>query len=174
MKILIRFSILAAVFITALAYEAEAQVDATVTAEVTDFNFATVIKINDVDFGQIATSSSPVIDPADPSASTDVLLGSIIVGEFRVEQGTETDLIVNYSTTALEGPGTDIIYTPHLVGNVADNQGSSTTLNDGTSITTDPDGFYYLWLGGDLGTIPPAQDTGHYDAIFTLSITFAN
>lgn len=170
MKIFL-ITLIAASICFGLTNSANSQASADVSAEVV--GTVEVNKIEDVSFGQIVQNSEPDLDPNNPGSSSDVG-ASAQVGEFVVDSGGENDVILNFSTTVeLTGPGDDITFSSNLVGDSDEsNQSSALQRSDGEQVTTSPDGFFYLWLGGDLGTIPAAQEFGEYDGTFTITVTF--
>ena len=149
---------------------ANATVDAVVLANLT------LTKNFDVDFGNIAATGTPILDPKG-TGHTDVGTTNQ-VGEFTVT-GTSTaqiSVVFPSSVTLGDGGSNTMTYTVNLEGH-ADTQSSATTVTSGTQATLGASG-YKFWLGGNLGTLSN-QATGTYasDATggsgdFTLTVEY--
>ena len=133
---------------------ATATVDAVVLANLTLTNTATV------NFGNVASTSTPVIDPKGASHS-DVGSG-VQVGTFSLSGPASTSITVTYDATATLGDGgsATMTFTPDLEGH-ADTQGSALDVASGGTVTTNGSGAYLFWLGGTLGSLS-GQTPGTY------------
>ncbi len=149
---------------------ANATVDAVVLANLT------LTKNYDVNFGNIAASGTPILNPKG-TGHTDVGTTNQ-VGEFTVTGTNTAQISVAFpsSVTLGDGSSATMTFTVDLEGH-ADTQSSATDVTSGTQKTLGASG-YKFWLGGDLGTLTN-QTTGTYasdesngSGDFTLTIEY--
>ena len=135
----------------------------------------TLTKSQDVKFGAISATSSPVLDPKGVSTSTDV--GSTAqVGVFDITGANSANVIVNYDANVTLSDGTpadDITFTPNVIGDkLSTNQSSASTIINGAAVALDGTaGTFTLWVGGNLGTLS-GQATGNYTGTLNVNVYY--
>ncbi|MFH1851861.1 MAG: DUF4402 domain-containing protein [Candidatus Neomarinimicrobiota bacterium] len=149
-----------------------------------DANVAAVVReplvlsvFDAVDFGNVQTGSTPVLDPVTGNG-TDV--GTVhSIAYFTLTGSDGAALSIAYDATVTLGDGVDqtMTFTPNLVGH-EDTQSSATTIANASNTTVIGATGYTFWLGGTLGTLT-GQATGTYSSSasngsgdFTLTIEY--
>jgi len=149
---------------------ANATVDAVVLANLT------LTKNFDVDFGNIAATGTPILNPKG-TGHTDVGTTNQ-VGEFTVTGSSTAQISLAYpsSVTLGDGSAATLTFTVDLEGH-ADTQGSAANVVSGTQVTLGASG-YKFWLGGNMGTLTNqatgtyASDASNGGGDFTLTIEY--
>lgn len=105
-----------------------------------------------VNFGNVASTSDPVIDPTGASHSD---VASPVIGTFTVAgaAGASVDVSFDATATLSDGAATPntITFTPDLAAH-ATTQAGAPSLATGADITLNGSGAYLFWVGGELGT----------------------
>ena len=150
---------------------ATATVDAVVMANLVLSNTASV------NFGNLASTSNPVIDPKGVS-HTDVGAGAQ-VGTFTLTGPPTTNITVTFDANATLGDGgfETLTFTPDLEGH-ATTQGSATDVTSGSTVATNGSGDFLFWLGGSLGSLigqasgTYATNAGNGSGDWTLTVEY--
>ena len=149
---------------------ADATVDAVVLANLT------ITKNFDVDFGNIAATGSPTLNP---KGTGHIDVGTTNqVGEFTITGSNTAQISVVFPSEVTLGDGSSVTmtFTVDLEGH-ADTQGSATDVVSGTQKTLGASG-YKFWLGGTLGTLSNqttgtyASDASNGSGDFTLTVEY--
>jgi hypothetical protein len=123
-----------------------------------------------VNFGEILAGTTP----ASLNAQSNINAPIISAAGAR-----NNGITVTYSSTSTlnDGSGNTLTFTPSVYGSTSStDQAGSTPVSSGSRVTLTGlrrgTGYYYFWLGGDLGTIPLNQPAGNYNGTFTLSVSY--
>lgn len=157
-------------------------VDITATAEV--LSELSMTKNSDVDFGKIsATTPADVI--LDPQGLAHAYVGALAtVGEIAISGSADQLITLTFPVTVtLDGTigdaiGQTLTWTLLVSGHIdPEDQSTSTDLAPGgESVNTHPtSGDYYLWIGGDFGTLGSGetpQATGTYTGTANFTVTY--
>ncbi|MEX1137115.1 MAG: DUF4402 domain-containing protein [Balneolales bacterium] len=145
-----------------MAQESE-DAEASVSAEV--LSVLSIVSTADVDFGNISATTDEAVT-IDPNGADHAYLGTeYSVGQFTISGGQDTEVTIwfNSEATLENGEGGEMTFTANMVGD-PESENQSTAV----AVTTDADqyslsntGNFYLWLGGDLGTLD-GQASGNY------------
>lgn len=135
------------------------------------FTVLVLEKTVNLNFGDILSNSSPKIDPV--LATNDVGVGlhtsntAHAAGRFRLS-GTEGKVVtITWPVSAtLTGPSSTMTWTLAVSGGTTDGARGGATVVSGYTPTL-PAGYYYLWVGGDLGTL-----SGQAPGVYTGSANF--
>lgn len=91
---------------------------------------------------------------------------------FRISGASDVPVFVTYTAPEeLTGPGSvPIEFTAEVIGGQSSDPTGAGAVASGPSVTTDVDGNYYLWLGGEIvvGNILP----GNYTGLFTVTVDY--
>ncbi|HKK46735.1 MAG TPA: hypothetical protein VJ964_14510 [Balneolaceae bacterium] len=150
-------------FILALSGSAFAQTNVSATATV--LTNISVTNNNDVNFGNIQQTSSPVIDP---NGTNSDVTSNAVMGKLTISASTSTQLIVDWNqatVTLADGAGNNITYTPKVTANSTDNASTSSVVSKNTAsaatATDATSGNLYIYIGGNLGSLSN-QTAGTY------------
>ena len=128
---------------------------------------------NDLNFGNISATSTPILDPKTPANNTD--LGTTNnAGTYTLAGEASATVSVTYdaSVTLSNGATGSLTFTPDMYGHTANDASASSSVASASTITLGSgDPAYYFWLGGDLGTLS-SQETGTYTGNFTLTLEY--
>ena len=156
-------------YMPANAQSTTAQVSTTVQTALS------ITKSQDIKFGNISATSSPVLDP---TGATNTDVGSTAqVGIFDISGANSGTIYVHYdANVSLTGPtGTPtptITFTPNVTGDVSSsNQSGSTSVGSGSTVSLSSTGAYTLWVGGNLGTLS-SQTAGSYTGTFNINVYY--
>ena len=149
---------------------------ATVNASATVLAQLTITKTADVAFGNVgATTVGPVY--IDPLGSAHTYVGSgATVGGLTVSGANSQSVRLSWpASITLTDAGTDVMtYTLKVNGLNANTQASSGMLGLSSGYydaTTSASGKYYLWVGGDLGTLA-SQAAGVYSGTASFTVEY--
>jgi len=126
----------------------------------------TITKNTDVAFGNIGATTAGLVY-LDPKAAASTYVGTAAaVGTLTVAGANTQSVRLTWPATVSlsDGASHTMTYTLKVNGLNANTQASSTTLvltSGYKDITTSGSGGYYLWVGGDLGTLS-SQTAGSY------------
>lgn len=124
----------------------------------------TVTTIQEVDFGNIQSTSDPVLDPSG-SSTADVGQTSAF-GEITITASNSTQLYITWDASkklGLDGGDSEVItFTPNVYSHTDNDRASSSSLSNGSSASTSGSGKLYLFVGGNLGKLS-GQKVGSYD-----------
>ncbi len=154
-------------------FTASAGFSQTVNVDVTAEVLAQInlTKNADVVFGEVPPNGSPVIDAN--STNDQDLAGSFNFGKITVDAATNQSILItwNSSTTLTRASASTnpITFTAGVTGSSGEDDAanstditSGSTQTTGSSASTNP-GFYYIYVGGNLGTLN-AQPAGSYSS----------
>ena len=150
----------------AQAQSANVSVGATVAAALS------ISKTADVAFGNLSATTAGQVYLSPTGTGSTYVGVTAAVGALHIGGAGSTSIRLGWPTTVtLTGPAA-LTYTLKVNGLNANTQASSgtLTLSGGyVSVTTGAGGAYYLWVGGDLGTLS-GQTAGSYtgSAAFTV------
>lgn len=155
--------VLIAGFIILSAPHAQAQSDdvnvaATVKAAIS------VAKQTDVNFDDVSASSSPVLDPngSNQDVNTTATFGEVDVTISGASSAQNIQVSWDQSSVTLSDGGSNTMtFTPDVSGNTTDDAASSTNISNNANVQTDANGNYFIYVGGDLGTLS-GQTAGSY------------
>lgn len=155
---------------------AQSQANANVNASATILAALTITKNSDVTFGNVgATTAGQVyLDPKGLAASNYVGTGAA-VGTFTIAGATTQSIHLGWpaSVTLTSGANT-LTYTLKVNGLNASTQASSATLSltgGYCDVTTSGTGGYYLWVGGNIGTLT-TQAVGGYTGTANFTVEY--
>ncbi len=144
----------------------------TFAQENTDVNIGAVVladitltKNNDVSFGNIQDTGSPVLDPQGASTA-DVGAGATF-GKLTISAANSTQLLIDWNqatVTLSNGSGGTMTFTPDFSGNSTDAIASSTDITKNTASAateTSGSGDLFVYIGGNLGSLT-SQASGTY------------
>jgi Domain of unknown function (DUF4402) len=120
-----------------------------------------------LNFGTIVAGTTP--------ASISAQSSSVL---FTASGNGGSTVTVTYSNVTLSGPsGATLNFTSSVYGSSSSSgQSSSSNVPSSSTInlsgTTGSAGYYYLWLGGNLGSIPSNQTPGAYSGTFTMTVNY--
>ena len=151
-----------------------AQTSASITAPITaDVQVAlSISKTGTIAFGTVYTGTAPSANPYSSSG----------IAEFTISGNPSTNVTINVDASdPLTGPtgSTPLTFTPNVVG-----WASSTQPTSGNSITstgnpytlgaatTGNAGYFYLWVGGSISSIPTSQVSGAYQGTVTVQVQY--
>ncbi len=145
--------LVALMMITGAFAQGTAASDATVTADV--LANLTLSGSTTLDFGNVASTSTPIVDPTGAS-HTDVAAAT--AGSFTIGGQASSSITVNFDASSILTDVTtglvEMTFTPDLNGNTANSQaGATADITSGSTVSLSAGGAYYLWLGGDLGSL---------------------
>jgi len=155
---------------------AQTQANATVNASATILAALTITKNTDVVFGNVgATTPGPVyLDPKGLAASN-YIGTSAAVGTFTIAAASTQSIHLGWpATVQLTAGANHLTYTLKVNGFTASTQASSTTLSltgGYCDVTTSATGGYFLWVGGDIGTLT-TQATGAYTGTANFTVEY--
>ena len=135
-----------------------------------------ITKNTDVAFGNVsATTTGPVyVDPKGLALSTFVG-ASAAVGTITIAAANTQSIHLGWpATVSLTSGANTLTYTLKVNGFTANTQASSTTLaltGGYCDVTTSGTGGYYLWIGGNIGTLT-TQATGAYTGAATFTVEY--
>lgn len=148
--------------------EAQTSANANVTVTATVIQGLTIaVTGGPLDFGNIVAGTTPA--PINAQSS------SVL---FTVTGNGSSQVTVTYSGVSLNGPsGATLNFTPSVYGSSSQSgQSTSTEVTSGSTVNlsgaTGSGGNYYLWLGGNLGSVPTSQTTGSYTGTFTVTVSY--
>ena len=123
-------------------------------------------------FGQVPSSSTPIIDPTSIAGHTDVLSGET-VGTMTLDGAVGASVDVTFTTATLidGGAGDDITFTPNVYGDATTTHASATQILNGGDITLSGGGEYNFWIGGALGTLS-SQLAGAYTGTWSMTVDY--
>ncbi len=147
----------------------------TFAQENTDVNIGAVVladitltKNNDVSFGNIQDTGSPVLDPQGASTA-DVGAGATF-GKLTISAANSTQLLIDWNQTSVTlsngtaGAANEMTFTPDISANSTDAiTGSSDVTKNTASAATETSGTgdLFVYIGGNLGTLS-GQTSGTY------------
>lgn len=138
-----------------------AQEEASVTVAATVLDDISIIVENNVSFGNIQSSSSPIIDPQ--GTSTSDVAESATLGKIHVTASKDIDLVISWdkaSTDLGDDGDKTMTFTADVASHTSDDPVSSIDRVSGDTITTST-GDLYIYVGGNLGTLT-SQPAGTY------------
>lgn len=136
----------------------------------------------DIDFGQVARSSSPNLNPVTGAATAGAGLNGTTtsIGKFELKGEDGASIDVSWEKEDLSGPvgSAAIVYTPSVSygavngdfggGVISDESGDPLAANN---LAIDTGGTNYFWVGGTI-TVDAAQEAGSYEGSFTLTVEY--
>lgn len=152
-----------------------AQTTASTTAPITaDVQVAlSISETGTIAFGTVYTGTTPSVSAYSSSN----------VAEFTISGNPSTNVTINVDASdQLTGPSgsTPLTFTPNVVGwtsstqpatgNAITSTGNPYTL--GSAATGDNAGYFYLWVGGDISSIPTSQLSGSYSGTVTVQVQY--
>ncbi len=147
---------------------AQTSASQSVTVEATILQgLAVTVSGGPLNFGTLVAGATPSPISAQSSAV-----------EYTITGNGASSVKVTYASASLNGPnGSTLNFTPSVYGAGSSTlQSSSSSVASGSAVslsgTNGRVGNYYLWLGGDLGTIPGNQTPGSYSGTFTLTVSY--
>jgi hypothetical protein len=167
-------ALLVTMLVVMVAVNVQAQnVNVGATATVT--TALSITKGTDVAFGNIG-ATTPGVVTLDPKMAANAYVGATAaVGTVTLGAANTSSIrLVWPATVSLTSGANTITYTLAVNGFNANTQASSTglTLTSGScSVTTSATGGYYLWVGGNLGTLS-TQATGSYSGTANFSVEY--
>ena len=159
----------AVVFGTAAISFAQSSASTNINVSASVIQGITISATGSLAFGTVVAGTTPASLSANTNSSAP---------KFTVTANGNTSLTVTFAATlALTGPGTNLTFTPTVVGSTNTNgQSSASSVTSGTTVTTSGTsgsaGNYYFWLGGALASLPGGQTPGNYSGTFTLSVSY--
>ena len=75
------------------------------------------------------------------------------------------------TTTQLTYNNANITYTADVVGSSSNLVSAATSLGSGTLSS---DGYYYIWIGGNLGSLAGTQAPGQYSGTYTITVSYGS
>lgn len=153
------------VVMIAVNVQAQTQANANVSASASVLTALTITKNTDVAFGNIGATTAGAVT-LDPKGVANNYVGSTwAVGTLTIGgANTQSIRLIWPASVSLTSGANTLTYTLAVNGLNANTQASSSllTLTSGScSVTTSGTGAYYLWVGGNLGTLS-SQATGNY------------
>lgn len=150
---------------------------AELSASANIISMLSIDNLNDLSFGNVSrtTLGDVKIDPQGLNTSNSSYVGTTAeIGEMKIIGSNATSVNLIFPTSILLSNGTTSM-TLVLDVNGSDNsanQASSTDLTSGDDITThSTNGDYYLWVGGNLGTLNN-QQLGLYTGTATFEVSY--
>jgi hypothetical protein len=156
--------------------QAQSAASANVTATATVLTALTITKNTDVAFGNISATTAGTVY-LDPKAAASTYVGTAAaVGTLTIAGSNSQSIRLGWPATLSlsDGASHTMTYTLKVNGLNANTQASSTTLTltgGYSSVTTSASGGYFLWVGGDLGTLS-SQATGSYTATGAFTVEY--
>ncbi len=119
-----------------------------------------------LNLGNLVAGTTPTA--VDPTTGT--------VPAFTVTGDGARSVVVTYdATVALSGPSSSTMtFATNFVGDNTNSQSAATTVTSPITLsgTNYNSGNYYMWLGGNVGTIPSNQTPGSYTGTFHVSVNY--
>ncbi len=183
-----RFTIVIAIFVVGIgllgasSVQAQNSDNASPTVQTSVIQDISITSNQDVQFGEVFQNSNPELDPTTSGGNTDVGSGAQ-VGKLTITGGSDVSITVDLNTASLgltngdSDLSEDPTYTPWLVGSINDSFSDQTTIFDqngsdqNPSISINGDGNYFLYLGGNLGTIS-TDASGTYSNTITVTASY--
>jgi len=132
--------------------------------ENTDVNIGAVVladitltKNDDVSFGNIQDTGSPVLDPQ--GTNTADVGAAATFGKLTIAAANSTQLLIDWdqaTVTLGDGSSATMTFTPDFSGNSTDDISTSTDITKntaGTGTATSAGGALFVYIGGNLGTL---------------------
>lgn len=172
-------AILAAMLVVLVAGNLQAQIaNDNVSASATVLTALTITKNTDVAFGKIGatTAGTVYLDPASPSTASTYVGTTAATGSLTVAGANSQSVRLTWpaSISLSDGASHTMTYTLKVNGLNASTQASSGTLtltSGYCDVTTSASGGYYLWVGGNLGTLS-SQATGTYTNTANFTVEY--
>ena len=164
-----------AMLVVLIAGSVQAQ-NANVGASATVLTALTLTKNTDVAFGNVGATTAGVVY-LDPKGAASTYVGtSAAVGTLTVAGANSQSFRLTWpaSLSLSDGASHNITYTLKVNGLSANTQASSNTLTLTSGYydaTTSLSGGYYLWIGGDLGTLS-SQTAGTYTGSANFTVEY--
>jgi hypothetical protein len=168
-------AIMIVMLVILVAGNVQAQANATANASATVMTALTITKNTDVAFGNVgATTAGQVY--LDPKGAASTYVGTTAaVGTLTIAGANSQSIHLGWpaSVTLTSGVNT-LTYTLKVNGLNANTQASSTTLSltgGYCDVTTAATGGYYLWVGGNIGTLA-SQVAGAYTGSANFTVEY--
>lgn len=120
-----------------------------------------------LDFGSLVSGTTPAA--VDPTSASNIPY-FIVTGE-----GGHAVNVSYPNTVTLSGPGSSTMtFYANLVGDDTTNQSGASAFGPSIILSGSPTGlgYYYFWLGGNVGSIPVGQTRGRYNCTFTVTVSY--
>jgi len=172
-------ALLAAMLLVLIAGNIQAQTlaNANVGASATVLTALTITKNTDVAFGNISQTTGGVVYLDPKGLGTSAYVGTTaVVGTLTIAGANSQSIRLTWPATLSlsDGATHTMTYTLKVNGLDANTQASSTTLlltSGYYNATTSAGGGFYLWVGGDLGTLS-SQATGAYTGTANFTVEY--
>jgi hypothetical protein len=163
---------IAVIFMLGAVTVAQSQENEDVTATCTVIGALTLTLDNNVDFGNVSATTAGTVY-LDPTEQANTYCGATAdAGEFTISGEASTGMTVTWPGSVVLSNGTDnLTYTLEVNGLDNDNQTGSSEITSPASITSSATGFYYLWVGGDVGQLA-TQPAGSYTNTATFTVEY--
>jgi len=176
-----RFSLLLAILVITFSGISLAQGwGGAITAMPASAEVFTVLSLTagpNLNFGDILSTSTPVIDPT--NATNDIDVGkhtshsAYAAGKFHIAGTAGKSVQVTFPASAtLTGPSSTMTWTLAVSGANADaGARGGAAYTSGNAITLSGTGDYYLWIGGNLGSLS-GKAPGNYTGSASFDVEY--
>jgi len=155
---------------------AQTNANANVPVSATVLTALTITKNTNVLFGNIGASTAGTVFLDPTGAASNYVGTTATVGKLTIAGAVSQSIRFTWPATLSlsDGATHTITYTLQVNGNTANTQGASSALTLGggyCDVTTSGSGAYYLWVGGDLGTLS-SQAAGTYTGTANFTVEY--
>jgi hypothetical protein len=141
------------------------------------YTILSLTKVTALNFGDILSTSAPVIDPTNTTGDVAVGLHTSntahAAGKFHIAGTAAKSVSVTFPATAtLTGPSSTMTWTLAVSAAAADaGPRGGAAYTTGTAFSLSASGDYYLWVGGNLGSLS-GQAPGVYTGIASFDVEY--